>query len=91
MSWKERLRMLFAKEAIVFKKKDTPNILQDFIEALLKETEQRVLEEEREKFDKYDNQRILAWLEANRWKDEAKKLGWYEEMRAREKYIKGVE
>ena len=45
MSWKEKLRMLFAKEAIVFKNKDTPNILQDFIEALLKETEQNTAKE----------------------------------------------
>jgi hypothetical protein len=45
MSWKKRLRMLFAKEAIVFKKKDTPYILQNFIDALIKETEQRIIKE----------------------------------------------
>jgi len=49
MSWKKRLRMLFAKEAIVFKKKDTPNILQNFIEASIKETEQRVAKDILEK------------------------------------------
>lgn len=57
---------------------NTKNIIE--ITARCKETTEALVDEakneERERYDRCDKQRIEAWAEAKRWKEEAYKLGW---------------